>query len=230
MTIRWRVVLVEDDWLLTRAVVNGLEEKGYAVRAADSASRGLELARLWNPDAILLDLMLPDNDGPELFRAFRAETDAALVGLSAKGSLSDRIAGLRAGADDYMGKPFALEEVMARVEAVIRRRRGTGGLRLVVGDVDVDLREGKATRAGRDLGLTYFELRVLTALMRNRGQLMTYVQLAEEVWGSNMGPESNSLEVHVSRVRQKLAAAGGSKLIETVRGIGYKFASEQRGK
>ena len=230
MTIKWKVALVEDDRRLARAVANGLGEEGYTVRAADSAGRGLELVRQWNPDVVLLDLMLPDNEGPELFGAFRAETDAALVGISAKGSVSDRIAGLKAGADDYVAKPFALEELAARVEAIIRRHRGKGGARLVVGDVEVDLSEGQATRAGRNLGLTGIEFRILAALMRSRGQLVTYEQLAEAVWAITTGPESNSLEVHVSRVRQKLAAGGGSKLIETVRGLGYRFNSEQGGK
>ncbi len=225
MTIRWKVALVEDDRRLARAVANGLGEEGYTVRAVDSAARGLELVRQWNPDVVLLDLMLPDNDGAELFETFRAETDAALVGISAKSSVSDRIAGLKSGADDYVAKPFALEELMARVEAVIRRHRGKGGSRLVAGDVIVDLSEGLATRDGRPLDLTGIEFRILAALMRNRGQLVTYSQLAEAVWAVTTGPESNSLEVHVSRIRQKLAAGGGSRLIHTVRGLGYRFTS-----
>src|SRR4029077_17879530 len=172
MTIRWKVALVEDDRRLARAVSAGLGEEGYTVRSVDSADRGLPLVRewdpyvlllelvlQWNPDVVLLDLMLPDNDGPELFQAFRAETDAALVGISAKASVSDRIAGLKLGADDYVGKPFALEELMARVEAVIRRHRGNGGSRLVVGDVSLDLSEGIAERGGRALGLTGIEFR-----------------------------------------------------------------------
>ncbi len=151
MTIRWKVALVEDDRRLARAVSAGLGEEGYTVRSVDSADRGLQLVRQWNPDVVLLDLMLPDNDGPELFQAFRAETDAALVGISAKSSVSDRIAGLKMGADDYVAKPFALEELMARVEAVIRRHRGNGDSRLVVGDVSLDLSEGTAERGSRAL-------------------------------------------------------------------------------
>src|SRR5207245_9146528 len=149
MTIRWKVALVEDDRRLARAVSAGLGEEGYTVRSVDSANRGLQLVRQWNPDVVLLDLMLPDNDGPELFQQFRAETDAALVGISAKSSVSDRIAGLKLGADDYVAKPFALEELMARVEAVIRRHRGKGGPRLSAGDVVVDVSEGRASSAGR---------------------------------------------------------------------------------
>ena len=228
MTIRWKVALVEDDRRLARAVSAGLGEEGYTVRAVDTAGRGLELVRQWNPDVVLLDLMLPDNDGPEVFEAFRAETDAALVGISARSSVSDRIAGLKLGADDYIAKPFALEELMARVEAVIRRHRGKGGSRLVVGDVTLDLSEGHATRSGRELGLTGIEFRVLAALMRSRGQLVTYEQLAEAVWAVTTGPESNSLEVHVSRIRQKLESAGEPRVIQTVRGVGYRFIAEAK--
>ena len=227
MSIKWKVALVEDDRRLARAVATGLGEEGYTVRAVDSAGRGLELIRQWNPDVVLLDLMLPDNDGPELFDAFRAETDAALVGISAKSSVSDRIAGLKLGADDYVAKPFELGELMARVEAVIRRHRGKGGSKLSSSDVVVDLTEGRATRDGRQLGLTGIEFRILAALMRNAGQLVTYAQLAEAVWAVTTGPESNSLEVHISRIRQKLEHNGASRLIHTVRGLGYRFSADQ---
>jgi two-component system response regulator MprA len=226
MSVRWKVALVEDDRRLARAVSAGLGEEGYSVRAVDSAGSGLELVKQWNPDVVLLDLMLPDNNGPELFKAFRAETDAALVGISARSTVSDRIAGLKLGADDYVAKPFALEELIARIEAVIRRHRGLGGSTLVVSDVVLDLSEGSAVRGSRPLGLTGFEFRILAALMRNRGRLVTYAQLAEAVWSMDGGPGSNALEVHVSRIRQKLEAGGESRLIHTVRGIGYRFTSE----
>jgi DNA-binding response OmpR family regulator len=133
---------------------------------------------------------------------------------------------LKLGADDYVTKPFALEELMARVEAVIRRHRGKGGPRLAAGDVVVDLSEGRASRAGRQLTLTGIEFRILAALMRSSGQLVTYAQLAEAVWAVTTGPESNSLEVHISRIRQKLENDGGSRLIHTVRGLGYRFSPE----
>src|SRR5487761_984360 len=167
MTVKWKVALVEDDRRLARAVTAGLGEEGYTGRTGDSAGDGLQLVRQWNPDVVLLDLMLPDNNGPEIFQAFRAETDAALVGISARSSVSDRIAGLKLGADDYIAKPFALEELMARVEAVIRRHRGKGGSRLQVGDVMLDLSEGLASRGDRQLGLTGIEFRILAALMRS---------------------------------------------------------------
>jgi DNA-binding response OmpR family regulator len=140
--------------------------------------------------------------------------------------VSDRVAALKLGADDYITKPFALEELIARVEAVIRRHRGKGGARLVAGDVTLDLSEGLATRSGRELGLTGIEFRILAALMRSRGHLVTYEQLAESVWAITTGPESNSLEVHVSRIRQKLEVGGEPRLIQTVRGIGYRFIAE----
>ena len=226
MTIRWKVALVEDDRRLARAITAGLDEEGYTVRAVDSAARGLELVRQWNPDVVLLDLILPDNEGPELFEAFRAETDAALVGISVRSSVSDRIAGLKLGADDYVSKPFALEELVARVEAVIRRHRGKGGARVVVGDVALDLSQGHASRGDRQLELTGIEFRILAALMRSPGQLVTYAQLAETVWAVTTGPESNSLEVHVSRIRQKLEVGGAARQVQTVRGLGYRFLAE----
>ncbi len=226
MTVKWKVALVEDDRRLARAVSAGLGAEGYTVRSADSAADGLELVRRWHPDVVLLDLMLPDNTGPELFKTFRSTTDAALVGISARSTVSDRIAGLKLGADDYVAKPFALEELLARVEAVIRRHRGLGGTTLVVSDVSLDLSEGTATRGGRPLGLTGFEFRILAALMRNRGRLVTYAQMAEAVWSMDSGPGSNALEVHVSRIRQKLEEGGEPRLIHTMRGIGYRFTPE----
>src|SRR5437879_2807528 len=159
MTIKWKIALVEDDRRLARAVATGLGEEGYTVRAVESAGRGLDLVRQWNPDVVLLDLMLPDNEGPELFEAFRAETDAALVGISARSSVSDRNAGLKMGADDYLTKPFALEELMARVESVIRRHRGKGASKLTAGDVDVDVGGVRARREDRPLRLTGIEFR-----------------------------------------------------------------------
>src|SRR5438045_5125455 len=146
MTIKWKVALVEDDRRLARAVAAGLGAEGYTVRAVESAGRGLELVRQWNPDVVLLDLMLPDNEGPELFEAFRAETDAALVGISARSSVSDRIAGLKLGADDYVTKPFALEELMARVDAAIRRLRRKRRSRLGAGGVVGDATDARAHR------------------------------------------------------------------------------------
>src|SRR2546428_11991144 len=162
MTIKWKVALVEDDRRLARAVATGLGEEGYTVRAVESADRGLELVRQWNPDVVLLDLMLPDNEGPELFETFRAETDAALVGISARSSVSDRIAGLKLGADDYVTKPFALEELMARVEPGIRRHPRKGGPRLAPADEVVDLSEGPAGLPRPQLGLAGIEFGILS--------------------------------------------------------------------
>src|SRR5205809_6412988 len=187
MPIKWKIALVEDERRRARAVASGLGEEGYTVRAVDSAGRGLDLIRQWNPDVVLLDLMLPDSEGAEVFHTFRAETDAALVGISARSSVSDRIAGLKLGADDYVTKPFALEELIARVEAVIRRHRGKGGARLAAADVVVDLSEGLATREGKRLPLTGIEFRILAALMRHSGQLVTYAQLPQAVMAGTTG-------------------------------------------
>jgi DNA-binding response OmpR family regulator len=224
--MHWKVALVEDDHRLARAVAAGLREDGYRVRAAGSAAEGLELAQEWNPDLVLLDLMLPDSDGPELFGRFREITDAALVGMTAKSALSDVVAGLRSGADDYVIKPFAMEELAARLHAVLRRSRGNGGERMEVGDLLIDVPAGTAHRGSRRVELTAIEFRLLCALARQAGKLLNQGQLLDIVWPVGQGPDSNSIEVHVARLRRKLEAGGEGRILHTVRGMGYVLKPE----
>lgn len=216
-----KVGLVEDDVRLARAVTAALEHEGYRVRAAGSAREGLEMLRQWSPDLVLLDLMLPDNQGPELFTRFRSETAAGLVGMTARSSLADVVAGLHAGADDYLAKPFSLDELSARVSAVLRRVRSAGAERLEVNDIALDLGAGQAWRGGRELVLTGIEFRILAALLRNAGRVLSQSQLAEAVWATESWPSSNSVEVHLGRLRRKLEAGGESRVIHTFRGMGY---------
>jgi DNA-binding response OmpR family regulator len=224
--MHWKVALVEDDHRLARAVAAGLREDGYRVRAATSAAQGLELAQEWNPDLVLLDLMLPDSDGPELFGRFREISDAALVAMTARSMLSDVVAGLRSGADDYITKPFAMEELAARLHAVLRRSRGTGGERMQVVDLLIDVPAGTAHRGPRQLDLTALEFRLLCALARQAGKLVNQGQLADIVWPVGQGPDSNSIEVHIARLRRKLEAGGEERLLHTVRGMGYVLKRE----
>jgi len=224
--MRWKVALVEDDHRLARAVAAGLREDGYRVRAATSAAEGLELAQEWNPDLVLLDLMLPDSDGPDLFGRFREITDAALVGMTAKSALSEIVAGLRCGADDYVTKPFAMEELAARLHAVLRRSRGTGGERMEVGDLLIDVPAGTAHRGQRRVDLTAIEFRLLCALARQAGKLLNQGQLLDIVWPVGQGPDSNSIEVHIARLRRKLEAGGEDRILHTVRGMGYVLKAE----
>src|SRR5258708_23710339 len=151
MAIQWKVALVEDDAMLSRAVAAALRGEGYRVRSVRSADEGLDLVSQWNPDLVLLDLMLPDNQGPEIFSRFREVSEAALVGMTARSLLSDVVAGLRAGADDYVAKPFAIEELVARVQAVLRRLRGRGTERMELGDLVADVAAGTAFRGPRRL-------------------------------------------------------------------------------
>jgi len=227
VSIRWKVALVEDDQRLSRAVVAGLRHDGYQVRSASSAAEGLELAVEWNPDLVLLDLMLPDSDGPEIFGRFREATEAALVAMTAKSMLTDVVAGLRAGADDYVTKPFAMEELAARLHAVLRRSRGTGGEVMEVGDLLIEVAAGTAHRAGRRLDLTAIEFRLLCTLARQTGKVLNQGQLLDIVWPVGQGPDSNSIEVHVARLRRKLEAGGETRILHTVRGMGYVLKVEE---
>ena len=212
---------MEDDRSLARAVTAGLRQEGYRVRHAASASEGLAMVQEWNPDLVLIDLMLPDNDGPELFARFRTETGAALVGMSARSGLSDIVAGLRLGADDYVVKPFAFEELEARVGAMLRRVRAGGSDRIELGDLVVDVDAGVATRGDRRLDLTATEYRILTMLARNAGKVLSQMQIADGIWPVEGAPDSNAIEVHVARLRRKLEAEGESRLLHTLRGMGY---------
>ncbi len=228
MSVQWKVAVVEDDALLNRAVTAGLRGEGYRVRAARSAAEGLDLVSDWNPDLVLLDLMLPDNEGPEIFGKFREVTDAALVGMTARSMLQEVVSGLRQGADDYVVKPFALEELAARVAAVLRRSRGTGSERIEVGDLVIDVPAGTALRAGEWLDLTATEFRILTALARQSGKILTQGQLTDLLWPVGSGPESNSIEVHIARLRRKLESDSRPRLLHTIRGMGYVLKLEER--
>ncbi len=227
MSVQWKVALVEDDTLLARAVSSALRGEGYRVRNARSADEGLDLVVDWNPDLILVDLMLPDNEGPELFTRFREASEAALVGMTARSLLTDVVAGLRAGADDYVAKPFAIEELVARVAAVLRRSRSRGTERMEIADLVVDVSAGAAMRGGRRLDLTATEFRILALLARQAGTILTQDQITDQLWPVGTGPESNSVEVHIARLRRKLEADGEKRLLHTARGMGYVLKLEE---
>ena len=226
--MQWKVAVVEDDRRLARAVTAGLRREGYQVRAAGSAEEGLLVVQAWRPDVILLDLMLPDNDGPELFARFRNLTGAALVGMTARSMLADVVAGLRLGADDYITKPFAMEELSARVAALIRRLHGAHEQRLEVGDLTVDLSGGTAHRGENQLQLTATEFRILALLASRPGKIVSQSQIAGAVWPTESCPESNAVEVHVARLRRKLDEGGTTPLLHTVRGMGYTLRNSGR--
>jgi two-component system, OmpR family, response regulator len=226
--MQWKVAVVEDDRRLARAVSAGLRREGYQVRTAGSAEEGLGIVQAWRPDVILLDLMLPDNEGPELFSRFRGLTGAALVGMTARSMLADVVAGLRLGADDYVTKPFAMEELSARVGALIRRLHSAHDELLEVGDLTIDLAGGTARRGELQLQLTATEFRILALLASKPGKIVSQAQIAGAVWPTESGPESNAVEVHVARLRRKLDEGGGAPLLHTVRGMGYTLRNGAR--
>lgn len=219
--MQWKVAVVEDDRRLARAVTVGLRRDGYQVRSAGSAEEGFAMVQAWKPDVVLLDLMLPDNEGPDIFARFRRLTAAALVGMTARSMLADVVAGLRLGADDYITKPFAMEELSARVGALIRRLHGAHEELLEVGDLAVDVTGGTAQRGQVKLKLTATEFRILALLASKPGKVVSQAQIAGAVWPTEACPESNAVEVHVARLRRKLDEGGSAPLLHTIRGMGY---------
>jgi len=214
-----RVVLVEDEEPVRQAVERALRREGFAVTGfADYPDPGLILAAA--PDLAVLDVLLPSGDGFELARELRAARDLPIVFLTARDAVEDRLDGFGLGADDYLVKPFALEELLARVRAVLRRT-GRLGAAIEAGDVVVDEQSGLATRAGSPLELTPTELRLLAYLVRQRGLVLSKHQLLTQVWGYD-AYDPNVVEVHVSALRRKLEARG-PRILDTVRGLGYRL-------
>ena len=221
-----RILLIEDDPETSRFIGRGLEEAGHVLDHAGDGKQGLLLALDADHDALIVDRMLPGLDGLSVVRSLRAAgRDTPVLVLSALGEVDDRVEGLRAGGDDYLVKPFALAELSARLEALARRRGGDGGAapvtRLVVADLEMDLLARTVTRAGRTLELKPREFRLLEYLMRHAGQVVTRTMLLEAVWDYHFDPQTNVIDVHVSRLRRKVDRGLGPPLIHTVRGAGY---------
>jgi DNA-binding response OmpR family regulator len=214
-----RVAVVEDEDAVRDAVARALTGEGFAVTAFARAPSVDEILRA-APDLAVLDVMLPNGDGLALCRELRSRRDLPIVFLTARDGVADRLAGFEQGADDYLVKPFALEELLARVRAVLRRS-GRLGAPLEAGDVLVDEAAGRATRGGHPLELTATELRLLAFLVRHRGQVLSKHQLLSQVWGY-AAYDPNLVEVHVSALRRKLEAHG-PRLVHTVRGLGYRL-------
>ena len=218
------ILLIEDDAGTAHEIALELTSGGHRVTRRASVSDALEVARRDGVDLLIVDRQLPDGEGLDLIAALRGEgrRTPALV-LSALGSLDDRVRGLRAGGDDYLPKPFALVELVARVEALLRRPNETRDTRLIAGPLDLDLLAGAATRAGRPLELLPRELKLLEYLVRRPGRVVTRSMLLQDVWGYTFEPNSNVVDVHIGRLRRKVDADGEPALIRNVRGQGYVF-------
>ncbi|GGE05909.1 DNA-binding response regulator [Polymorphobacter glacialis] len=224
-----KILCIEDDPTTADYIAKGLGEAGFTVDIAADGRDGLFQASDGSYDAIVLDRMLPGMDGLAVLSALRAAgVVTPVVMLSALASLDERVRGLRAGSDDYLGKPFALAELLARIEAVRRRSQAAAGgdapvTRLAHGDLEVDLLSRRVTRAGRRIEIQPREFRLLEFLLRHAGQVVTRTMLLEGVWDYHFDPGTNVIDVHVSRLRKKLDDGGAASLLHTVRGAGYRL-------
>ncbi|MFN8520965.1 MAG: response regulator transcription factor [Chloroflexota bacterium] len=217
-----RILVVDDDAKIRAVVRRGLSYEGYRVIDAASGEEGLAKAREHLPQLVVLDVMLPGIDGIEVTRRLRAAgDDTAILMLTARDEVSDRVAGLESGADDYLVKPFSFEELLARVHALLRRKAAPAGEVLRFADLELDVDAREARRAGRTIELTTTEYNLLLLFMRHPRKVLTRDVIMEHVWAYDFDGDSNILEVYVRYLRTKTEADGGSRLLHTVRGAGY---------
>ena len=218
-----RILLVEDDRKIASFVIKGLKAAGYAVDHASDGEEGLHLALTQPYDTAIVDIMLPKVDGLTLIGKMRAaNVSTPVIILSAKGSVDDRVKGLQTGSDDYLTKPFAFSELLARVQALMRRAGGTSeATRLNVGDLSINLHTREVTRGERKIELQPLEFSLLEYLMRNAGRVVSKTMIMEHVWDYKFDPQTNVVEARMSRLRDKINRGFDKKLIQTVRGVGY---------
>jgi two-component system, OmpR family, copper resistance phosphate regulon response regulator CusR len=218
-----RILIVEDEAELADFVVRGLREEGFVVEHAADGEVAWAAMRSGTWDLIVLDWWLPGEDGLSLVKRFRQSGGMApVLFLTARDAVADRVRGLDGGADDYLCKPFAFDELLARIRALVRRRDRTADMTLAHGDVTVDLAAQRARRAGKPLDLTAKELALLTFFLRHPGQVLSRTRIYDHVWDESFDGLSNTLEVHVMELRRKLEAYG-PRVIHTVRGRGYLY-------
>lgn len=217
------ILIIEDDPDLASVLTIGLQDAGYQVTHAADGEAGLEVAQKDNFDALIVDRMLPKCDGLSVITELRSKGyQTPVLILSALDQVDDRVTGLRAGGDDYLPKPYALAELLARLEALLRRQEsGSSTTKLRVGDLEMDLIARTVTRAGKDIDLQPREFTLLEYLMRHAGQTVTRTMLLEGVWDFHFDPQTNVIDVHISRLRQKIDKGFPHAMLQTVRGSGY---------
>jgi two-component system KDP operon response regulator KdpE len=225
-----RALLIEDDPNIVDLIRSNLSVRGFDTIVSADGERALKLLETESPDIVLLDLMLPDADGMELCRQIRERSSVAVIVVSARGGERDKVTALNMGADDYMTKPFSVEELLARITATLRRTRASANPEqphsvITAGDVVIDLAGQQVTRAGVPIHLTPTEFSLLRELALNRGKLLTHAHLLRRVWGSAYQTETEYLRVYVRRLRAKLGD-DGAQLILTAPRAGYRFAAE----
>ncbi|MEM8948368.1 MAG: response regulator transcription factor [Pseudomonadota bacterium] len=224
-----RVLIIEDDKAVADYVRTGLIELGHTADVANDGRDGLFQASSESYDAIIVDMMLPTVDGLTILHALRAsKVETPMLVLSAKSKVQDRVQGLRAGADDYLVKPFAFEELLARLEVIVSRRgaRDERATTLSAHDLSMDLLSRTVTRGEDNIELQATEFKLLEYLLRHKGQVVTRTMILENVWDYNFDPQTNIIDVHISRLRQKIDKGYHRPIITTVRGAGYKVPAD----
>jgi heavy metal response regulator len=221
-----RVLLVEDEPRIADFISRGLSEEGYAVDVASDGEEALDWPELVDFDAIILDVMLPVRDGIDVCRTLRRRgARTPVLMLTARDAIEDRVRGLDSGADDYLVKPFAFAELLARLRALLRRDATVTGSVLEAGDLSLDTATRTATRAGDAIELTTKEYAILEYLMRHPNQVLTRTMIAEHVWNYDFDAESNVIDVHVRNLRRKIDDPFSTRLLQTVRGAGYRIVA-----
>ena len=224
-----RLLLIEDDQKIASFVIKGFKSEGFAVDHAADGVRGLDLGLTEPYDVIVVDVMLPKLDGLSVIENLRKQNiSIPILILSAKDSVDDRVKGLQLGSDDYLPKPFAFAELLARVQALMRRGRGqTESTDLTVGELTLNLINREVVRAGRKIDLQPLEYSLLAYLMRNQDKVVSKTMIMENVWDYHFDPQTNVVEARICRLRDKIDKDFGSKMIHTVRGVGYVLRQDQ---
>lgn len=219
-----KILVVEDETKIASFVRKGLEAEGFLVDVSHHGDEGYALATARPYDALVLDIMLPGRDGLSILRNLRErKMSVPVILLTARSELNERLEGLNLGADDYLTKPFYIEELIARIQAVVRRASGTPLSLLEMEDLTLNLLTREVKRGERNIDLTAREFALLERLMRSPGRVYTRIQICEQVWDYDFDPGSNLVDVYVQRLRKKIDSEGAVKLIETVRGVGYRM-------
>ncbi len=220
-----KILLIEDDKEAAQYLVKGLREQGFVVDHCDSGKNGLFMAASEQYDALIVDRMVPEVDGLTIIHTLRASgNETPILILTALDKVEERVKGLKGGADDYLVKPYSFTELLARIETITRRKSGEKAVtKLTCGELEMDLLSRTVRRAGKEIDLQVREFQLLEYLMRHAGTVVTRTMLLENVWDYNFDPQTNVIDVHISRLRQKIDKGFYKSLIETVRGSGYRL-------
>ncbi len=222
-----KILLIEDDAEAAKYLLKGLREQGHVLDHAEQGKDGLFMATTEKYDAMIVDRMIPEVDGLTIVQTLRASgNETPIILLTALDKVDEKVKGLKAGADDYLAKPYSFTELLARLETITRRKSGEKTqTRLTCGDLEMDLLTRTVTRGGKDIDLQAREFSLLEYLLRNSGQVVTRTMLLEHVWDYNFDPQTNVIDVHISRLRQKIDKGFDKSLIQTLRGAGYKLSA-----